>query len=54
MVLTNTRQKRTFLYLEQLILKHGAHRDTINIKEAKDGIDFFFSARNQAEKVCYP
>ncbi|TGJ86720.1 hypothetical protein E0Z10_g2028 [Xylaria hypoxylon] len=42
--------KRTFLYLEQLILKHGAHRDTINIKEAKDGIDFFYSARNQAEK----
>lgn len=42
--------KRTFLYLEQLILKHGAHRETINIKEAKDGIDFFFSARNQAEK----
>lgn len=42
--------KRTFLYLEQLMLKHSAHRDTINIKEAKDGIDFFFSARNQAEK----
>ena len=42
--------KRTFLFLEQLILKHGAHRDTLNIKEAKDGIDFFFSARNQAEK----
>ncbi|KAI0165035.1 NMD3 family-domain-containing protein [Xylariaceae sp. FL1272] len=42
--------KRTFLYLEQLILKHQAHRDTINIKEAKDGIDFFYSARNQAEK----
>lgn len=42
--------KRTFLFLEQLILKHGAHKDTINIKEAKDGIDFFFSARNQAEK----
>ncbi|RYP53318.1 hypothetical protein DL768_001675 [Monosporascus sp. mg162] len=32
--------KRTFLYLEQLILKHGAHKETINIKEAKDGIDF--------------
>ncbi|KAI1845946.1 hypothetical protein JX265_011158 [Neoarthrinium moseri] len=42
--------KRTFLFLEQLILKHGAHRDTINIKEAKDGIDFYYSARNQAEK----
>lgn len=42
--------KRTFLFLEQLIMKHGAHRDTLNIKEAKDGIDFFFSQRNQAEK----
>jgi nonsense-mediated mRNA decay protein 3 len=42
--------KRTFLFLEQLILKHGAHKDTLNIREAKDGIDFFFSARNQAEK----
>ena len=42
--------KRTFLLLEQLILKYRAHRDTINIKEAKDGIDFFFSHRNQAEK----
>ncbi|GKT85586.1 nonsense-mediated mRNA decay protein 3 [Colletotrichum tofieldiae] len=44
--------KRTFLFLEQLIMKHAAHRDTLNIKEAKDGIDFFFSARNQAEKFC--
>lgn len=42
--------KRTFLYLEQLILKHGAHKDTINIKEVKDGLDFYFSARNQATK----
>ena len=42
--------KRTFLYLEQLILKHSAHQDTINIKEAKDGLDFFFAQRNHAEK----
>lgn len=42
--------KRTFLYLEQLILKHGAHRDTLNIKEVKDGLDFFFAARNHAER----
>ena len=42
--------KRTFLYLEQLILKNGAHKDAINIKEIKDGLDFFFSARNHAEK----
>ncbi len=42
--------KRTFLYLEQLILKQGAHRETINIKEVPNGIDFFFSQRNHAEK----
>lgn len=42
--------KRTFLYLEQLMLKHSAHKDTINIKEVKDGLDFYFSQRNQAEK----
>lgn len=42
--------KRTFLYLEQLILKHSAHKDTINIKEMKDGLDFFYAQRNQAEK----
>ncbi|KAI5296371.1 ribosome-binding protein [Ascosphaera acerosa] len=43
--------KRTFLYLEQLILKHNAHKDTINIKEASNGLDFFFSQRNEAEKM---
>ncbi|KAJ5717698.1 ribosome-binding protein [Penicillium malachiteum] len=43
--------KRTFLYLEQLILKNGAHKDTVNIKEAKDGLDFFFAQRNHAEKM---
>ncbi|KAI9837373.1 MAG: ribosome-binding protein [Thelocarpon superellum] len=42
--------KRTFLYLEQLILKHSAHRDTINIKEVKDGLDFYYAQRNHAEK----
>ena len=42
--------KRTFLYLEQLILKHSAHKDTINIREVKDGLDFFYAHRNHAEK----
>lgn len=42
--------KRTFLYLEQLILKYGAHKDTINIKEVHNGIDFYFGQRNHAEK----
>lgn len=43
--------KRTFLYLEQLILKNGAHKDTVNIKEAKDGLDFYFASRSHAEKM---
>jgi len=42
--------KRTFLYLEQLILKHGVHKDTINIKEVSEGIDFFYGQRNHAVK----
>ncbi|KAK9370046.1 NMD3 family-domain-containing protein [Lipomyces kononenkoae] len=43
--------KRTFFYLEQLILKHNAHRDTISIQETKDGLDFFYSQKNHAAKM---
>ncbi|KAN0061451.1 ribosome-binding protein [Thecaphora frezii] len=43
--------KRTFLYLEQLILKHNAHKDTINIAERKDGLDFFYTQRAHAIKM---
>ncbi|KAJ1975633.1 ribosome-binding protein [Dimargaris xerosporica] len=43
--------KRTFLYLEQLILKHRAFKNTTNIKEVRDGIDFYFAQRNHAIKM---
>ncbi|MBW0487694.1 hypothetical protein O181_027409 [Austropuccinia psidii MF-1] len=43
--------KRTFLYLEQVILKHNADKDTTGIKEAKDGLDFFYSTRQHAIKI---
>lgn len=43
--------KRTFLYLEQLILKHNAQKDTISVKEVKDGLDFFYSTRAHALKM---
>ncbi|KAJ3384961.1 hypothetical protein HDU92_003312 [Lobulomyces angularis] len=43
--------KRTFFWLEQLILKHNAHKDTTNIKEAKDGIDFYYVNRSHAIKM---
>ena len=42
--------KKTFLYLEQLILKHNAHDSTLSIKPLPDGIDFFFAQRNKAIK----
>jgi nonsense-mediated mRNA decay protein 3 len=42
--------KRTFLYLEQLILKHSAHTNTIRIKEMPDGLDFYFGHRSHAAK----
>ncbi|KIK68748.1 hypothetical protein GYMLUDRAFT_92249 [Collybiopsis luxurians FD-317 M1] len=43
--------KRTFLFLEQLILKHSAQKDTISVKEVKDGLDFFYSQRSHALKM---
>ncbi|KAH9478257.1 60S ribosomal export protein NMD3 [Psilocybe cubensis] len=43
--------KRTFLYLEQLILKHNAQKDTISIKEVRDGLDFFYSSKSHALKM---
>ncbi|GAC99706.1 nonsense-mediated mRNA decay protein 3 [Pseudozyma hubeiensis SY62] len=43
--------KRTFLYLEQLILKHNAHQNTISINEKKDGLDFFYTQRSHAIKM---
>lgn len=42
--------RRTFFYLEQLILKHGAALRAINIKEMDQGIDFFFGNRSHAVK----
>lgn len=39
------------MYLEQLILKHNAHKDTVNIKESNEGLDFFFAKRNEAERM---
>ncbi len=43
--------KRTFLWLEQIILKHNAHKDTTNIQEFRDGLDFFYSHRNNCIKM---
>ena len=44
--------KRTFLYLEQLILRYNAHRDTVAVQEKKDGLDFFYAQRAHAARMC--
>ena len=44
--------KRTFLFLEQLILKHKAQSKALNIKEHPEGVDFYFSNRAQANSFC--
>lgn len=42
--------KRTFLYLEQLILKHGAHRGCLSIETYRDGMDFYFPDKGKAAR----
>lgn len=43
--------KKTFLMIEQQILKHNAHNATLNIKDQPDGLDFFFGHRSHALKL---
>ncbi|CAH1772405.1 unnamed protein product [Owenia fusiformis] len=43
--------KKTFFYLEQMMLKHQAHSNTVNIKENYEGLDFFFAQKNDARKL---
>jgi len=37
--------KQTIFFLEQLIIKHGMHKKTNNIKEMPDGLDFCFATK---------
>ncbi|GAB6025122.1 ribosome-binding protein [Chamberlinius hualienensis] len=42
--------KKTFYYLEQRILKHKAHENTLNIKAQHSGLDFYFASKDHARK----
>ncbi|KAG8390462.1 hypothetical protein BUALT_Bualt01G0085800 [Buddleja alternifolia] len=42
--------RRTFFYLEQLILKHDAAKHAIRITQMEHGIDFFFNNRSHGVK----
>lgn len=43
--------KKTFYFLEQLMIKHNAHANTTNIKEKPDGLDFYYSHKSHAMKM---
>lgn len=43
--------KKTFYYLEQLILKHRAHENTLGIKPEHGGLDFYYANENHARKM---
>ncbi len=47
----NVGHKRTFLFLEQVILKHKAHENTLSVATQPNGVDFFFAKRNEAVKL---
>lgn len=40
--------KRTFLYIEQAILKHKMHEKALNVKETPEGVDFYFKNKSHA------
>ncbi|KAK3885813.1 hypothetical protein Pcinc_010007 [Petrolisthes cinctipes] len=46
-----TDHKRTFYYLEQLIMKHRAHDKTLGIKSVHEGLDFFFATEPSAKHL---
>lgn len=44
--------RRTFCYLEQLILKHDAHEKVTSLKETPEGLDFHFGQRSHAQRFA--
>lgn len=43
--------KKTFFYLEQLLLKYRAHEKCVNVKPIHEGIDFFYNKKDDAKKL---
>jgi len=45
------KHKRTFLYVEQVILKHGMFENTLRIGETQHGLDFFYGRPQDSRKL---
>merc|ERR550525_2325019 len=44
--------RRTFCFLEQLILKSDAHDKVVSLKETREGLDFHFAQRSHAQRFA--
>jgi len=44
--------RRTFCYLEQLILKSDAHAKVTSLKETREGLDFGFATKSHAQRFA--
>ncbi|CAE8643579.1 unnamed protein product, partial [Polarella glacialis] len=44
--------RRTFCYLEQLILKNDAHAKVTSLKEVREGLDFCFASKSHAQRFA--
>jgi len=45
------RHKKTFFFLEQLMLKHNAHDKVLKVEQKDDGLDFFYQNKTQAQRL---
>lgn len=45
------KNKKTFLYLEQVMLKNQVHKKAIKIEKEENGMDFFFKNKSHAQKL---
>lgn len=43
--------KKTFYYLEQLIIKHNVHSNCLNIKQVHEGLDFYYANKQHAKRM---
>jgi len=43
--------KKTFLLLEQLVLKYNAHDKVLSVKDLPEGVDFFYKEKSHAQRL---
>lgn len=46
-----SQNKRNLFYIEQMIIKHKMYQNTSNMKEMKDGMDFYYLRKSHAKKM---